>query len=430
MFSDNRYGSYDAPQPNKCRIGWAYYATPELAIPVLEPIQEHWLPEYNKWGVASQDFLLFRLVISNALVGNTTTVVTILEELIAHTPTPQYDLLPRLATVFLANYASQADLYAACSAVIETAQADLDAYPCSTDYEGMEIDRLEALWGFFDHSWYQYIYLDVLCDPKEAFSVSVAELTATNTEELEMWFEAHHIPLFVITQYDFSGDGEADWLVSAQRGASWELFILVREANTIVLVPIPFSSSPTTPTVFHFEIFNPSSDSGIAYLTQVGERLNIFQIDQLEVNILLGEFGIASYMLAFSDSEAEIIVEVTADVQTVYTWDGESKTFEGPVWSSPAYERAKAIQESMDALLILGDAPKAILLLETLLADDTVGQEPDDEIKPRLLYLLGLAYELVGREEDSIHVYEELIQTYPENPYAETANFKLEPIAP
>jgi hypothetical protein len=430
VFSNSQHGSYDVSQPDKCRIGWAYYAPAELAIPVMEPVQDHWLPEFNKWGVASQDFLLFRLAISNALVGNTTTAKTILEELIAQPPTPQYNLISRLATAFLANYESQADLYVACSAVIETAQADLDANPRSADYEGMEVDRLEALWGFFDGSWYVYISLDVLCNRIETFNVSVAQLVATNTEELETWFEAHHIPLFVVAQYDFSGDGEADWLVSAQRGASWELFILVREANTIVLVPIPFSSSPTAPSVFHFEIFNPSSDSGIAYLTQVGERLNVFQIDQLEVNILLGEFGVASYMLAFSDSEAEIIVEETADVQTVYTWDGESKTFEGPVWTSPAYERAKAIQESMHTLLVLGDAPRAILLLETLLDDDIIEQEPDDNIKPRLLYLLGLAYELVRREEDSVRVYEELIQTYPENPYAEIANFKLEPIAP
>ncbi len=44
--------------------------------------------------------------------------------------------------------------------------------------------------------------------------------------------------------------------------------------------------------------------------------------------------------------------------------------------------------------------------------------------------MLGLAYELSDREPDAIQTYWQLWQDYPDNPYAQLAESKLELIKP
>ena len=99
----------------------------------------------------------------------------------------------------------------------------------------------------------------------------------------------------------------------------------------------------------------------------------------------------------------------------------------------PEYEQAKAIQEIRHTLLDLGDAQTAVTLLETLLAGEIIEQGPDYGIplvKPRLLYLLGLAYELTNNEISAIQTYWQLWQDYPDNPYTQLPKSKLELVIP
>lgn len=366
--------AYDESQPDKCRAGWAYYAPAELAIPVFEPIRDRWLPEYDAWGIASQDFLLFKLGVWYALVGEQDSARLIMDELMTNPPTPQYTLIPRLATVFLSTYQSQADLYAACTAVIQTAQADLDANPPGSDYVGSEAERLKTLWGFFDRRWHVFIDLDVLCDRFQAFDVSVSELDVSSSKELETGAEEHQIPLFILAHQDFTNDNEADWLVGIQRDNLWHLHILTRRDDVTVPIPIPFSTTDSEPTPSHFEILNPSPDSGVAYIVQAGEELIIFQMDELKVNILLGTWGVADYTLLTAATEMQIMVERTAGTQDIYTWNGQSNTFEVPPRISPEYEQVLAIQEIRHTLFELGDAQSAVTLLETLLSGEIIEQ--------------------------------------------------------
>jgi hypothetical protein len=106
---------------------------------------------------------------------------------------------------------------------------------------------------------------------------------------------------------------------------------------------------------------------------------------------------------------------------------------EAPPWTSPEYEQVLAIQEIRHTLFDLGDAQSAVALLETLLSGEIIEQGPDYGIplvKPCLLYMLGLAYELSDREPDVIQTYWQLWQDYPDNPFAQLAESKLELVKP
>ncbi len=354
-----------------------------------------------------------------------------MEELATNPPTPQYTLIPRLAAVFLSAYRSQADLFAACTAVIQTAQADLDANLPGNSHVGSETERLEALWGFFDRRWYVYTDWDVLCDRYQAFDASVSKLDVSDTKELESWAEAHQIPLFVLAHQDFSNDNEADWLAAIKINDTWRLYILIKNGDETI--PIPSSRTDSDPAPARFEIFNPSDDSGAAYLVQAGEKLIVFQLDELEVNGLLNTWGVAGYSLLTDAAEVQILVETMTGAQEIYAWNQQHQTFEAPPGTSPEYEQALTIQEIRHTLLDMGDGQSAVALLEALLSGEIVERGSDDGlalVRPRLLYMLGLAYELSDRETDAVQTYWQLWQDYPDNPYAQLAKSKLERVNP
>lgn len=431
VFAADGHLDYDERQPDRCRAGWATHAPAALAILVFEPVQDHWLPEYNSWGAASQDWLLFKLGIWYALAGQPAAAKTILERLATDPPTPQYTIIPRLAAAFLAAYQSPADVYAACTAVIQTAQADLDAHPRSSDYVGLEMDRIAALWGFFDRRWVQFTSLDVLCDRFPAFAAALTELDAASAAEIETWAQEHQIPLFVLAHHDFSADGQADWLVAVQERVLWSLYLFIRDGDRITAVPFSSARFEADPLPAQFETF--SLDSGTAYLVQAGEELVVFQVEALQVNVLLSTWGIVAHTLLPAAAEIQILVESKSGAQRIYTWHDASQTFELPPQTSPAYEQAMAIREIRQMLFVSPDAPTAVTLLETLLSGGIIEQGQDvglPLVRPRLLYLLGLAYELSHRETEALHTYWQLWQEYPDNAYTRLAISRLEPVAP
>jgi hypothetical protein len=430
VFAEARSVPYDDSQPDKCRVGWAFYAPPEAAIPVFEPIRDHWLPEYIQWGTASEDFLLFKLGIWYALAGEQAASRTVMEQLATNPPNPQYTLFPRLAATFLDHYQSPADVHAACSAVIQTAQTDLDANPRASNDTSLETARMATLWGFFDRRWnnFNFVSLEVLCDRFEAFNVSISHLNATSTEELQTWFSEHEIPLLILKSIDFSGDGAADWLIATKKRYLWELYLAIKGNERTLLIPISSSRFPETSPLSSFEILNPSPDSGTTYLIHFADQLIGFQLHDQQVHVLLTTRGAASYTITSSESASQITVETTTGTEQVYTWNNERNIFETPPLYSPDYEQITAIREIRHILFDLGDAQTALTLLETLLAGEIIENGPEHGVplvRPQLLYLLGLAYELTNNELAAIHTYQQLWQSYPDNPYSQTAKSKF-----
>jgi len=428
VFTEDHNLEYDDSQPDICRAGWAFYAPPEMAIQVIEPILNNWLPTYNKWGVASQDFFLFKSGVWYAMTGQSESAQMIMADLVENPPTPEYTMIPRLAAAFLSDYQSQADLFAACGAVVQTAQADLDANPRNSNFSGMEAERLASLWGFYDRRWNSFTYLGDLCGRPQAFDVSISELIVTNNEELENWAEEHKIPLYILAQHDFYQNGKADWLVAVQVQDLWSVYILSQEVTGTTVIPLFNTRFDNTPISSNFESFN--FNAKIVYLVQAGEKLLMFQFEEDGMtNILLSVGEVDSFTLKLHESEPQIIIEGTTGNQETYIWNSESQTFRTPPIITPEYEQYAMIQEIEHNLFELRDTQTAVTLLEALLSGEIIEKGPDYNIpliRPRLLYLLGMAYELTDNENQAVQTYLELQQTYPDNPYTQLAKSKLE----
>jgi hypothetical protein len=169
------------------------------------------------------------------------------------------------------------------------------------------------------------------------------------------------------------------------------------------------------------------------YLVQAGEELVVFQMEEQMGDVLLSTGGVKEYALLSADSDSQIIVELISGGQNTYTWNSQSQSFKPPPRISPEYEQAMAIQEINHALFDLEDAQTTITLLEALLSSEIIEHGPDYGIplvKPRLLYLLGLAHELTNNEIDAIQTYWELWQAYPDSPYTQLAKSKLDRVTP
>jgi len=55
---------------------------------------------------------------------------------------------------------------------------------------------------------------------------------------------------------------------------------------------------------------------------------------------------------------------------------------------------------------------------------------PNRAYCPAFYYTLGLAYELSGEEKNAVNTYWQLWRDYPESPFSQIAQFKLEKITP
>jgi tetratricopeptide (TPR) repeat protein len=98
-----------------------------------------------------------------------------------------------------------------------------------------------------------------------------------------------------------------------------------------------------------------------------------------------------------------------------YYWrDNDFESFD------PEEPDRDAVMAAEEALLTRWQSEEAIPLLRDIL------DYPDYHGKPRIFYLLGLAYELAGDTQNAVQTYWELWHNYPESAYARLAQAKLE----
>jgi hypothetical protein len=130
-----------------------------------------------------------------------------------------------------------------------------------------------------------------------------------------------------------------------------------------------------------------------------------------------------------NESEPKIMIEYSSGNQLTYICNNESQTFRSPPRISPEFEQYTKIQEIEHNLFVLGNTQTAVTMLEELLSGEIIENGPDYNsplLRPRLLYLLGMAYDMTNNNEQAVQTYWELWQDYPDNPYAQLAMFKIE----
>ncbi len=418
-FSYSEYLPYDDAQSDICRVGWAEYAPHEMAISVIEGV-EQWDDQIDaKWGDAARDYFQFRTGIWYAWLGDVATSREKMTALAENPINPDYLLLSDLAKQFLDHYHSQADLYAACQAVnehLETEWEPVEQANRGADDAKFLSDLFREWAGFYPPGWGEWP--GNLCSTITALQYSLEEWSGAAS--LESWLTEHQIPFDLLSQHDLDGDGTVDKLLNIAS----RTYIVLKQEGSEYLVPISITLSqefgPVQLSEFHSELFSPT-----AFLLQDEENTLVFQLLDGEVNVLLDAYG-RYHTFTWSDNEKQIAVWNDPDEKEIYIWDEVSQKF---IWSHRinAYTQQKQMLDEIEyALFEKGDGETAVSLLNDLLSQELVITLPGDEaIEPYLYYLQGMANELINDDAAAIAVYYHLWQNYPNSPFTDAVRYKL-----
>ncbi len=224
----------------------------------------------------------------------------------------------------------------------------------------------------------------VECDPRAALEYLTARIPVERYARAHIDLRAYGVVLRSSGSFDFDGNGEAErWFVVRHReGQKLELWILGRGRDTIhaLFVEEADTASP------NFRYSDQEAEPPIVQL-QLGEG---FKLEHLPES---GEPFITYHSVEF--------------VPTTYTRD----TLEG------------AIED-----LFSGQEPAEVLRTLENLEESERFNCLNFRICDRFYYVLGLAYELNGREREAIDTYVKLWWENRDSPFTTMARLKLEPI--
>ena len=226
---------------------------------------------------------------------------------------------------------------------------------------------------------------------------------------------------------DLDSDGREEWVVLVDTPgddaplAIWILRDTQEGVHALSLVSWERSrfDLPSQSTASPMEVKTEVSPEGKSMvLLRVGSYLYIFRLDDSREAIewlLYGIHDVEGYTIDRQEGnpvlEVTINTEICPHCQEIYTWSGD-----GFEWQIPGEPAKARVDKAEAALLEQWQPQEAIPLLQSIL---------DEMPSPRLMYLLGLSYEMAGEEEQAVQRYWELWHTHPESPYASLAQAKL-----
>ncbi len=154
----------DSSKPIYCNVEWADYAATfghyQEAIQVLKPIVETWdqLDLSNSialsgfWGQGARDYLRIKLGTWYFFNGQFNQGVHELKSVRDAPTSPNFEMIPQIAGVFLDQYSKGYGTDAACKAVIAAEDLTLSTMPGYPFVNGIV---LTESWGFSDYGWFE-----------------------------------------------------------------------------------------------------------------------------------------------------------------------------------------------------------------------------------------------------------------------------------
>jgi tetratricopeptide repeat protein len=374
--------------PPWCAVLWADWAggLNDRAVVLVNAWLQTWPTEIDKLlGPSAQDYFRLKLGTWYALRGEAERAQTILRMVRDYPTYPQSTIDSQMAGAYLENYEAGLNPVRACGAVyriIENAQ--LEVPPGS---------GLESVQGWPYN----------VCDLEISFQKTILTFAPHDIPELINWLGAHQVAVWVVKQADLNDDGVEDWVAVLRMpgGRLWTLWALIRNEkglNAVLAKDYLYPDESFSATLMHLRA---GADSAHVNVFILGDQVSAFQIIERQGSLKAAPFPLSEF---------------------------ES----GQI---PLLSQDEKIARVEQALFETGDIPEALGLLKDLVAGPIVApryssdNEPD-RVKPRLLYLLGLAYELSGDERAAVQAYWQLWHDYPHNPYTLMARRKLEAITP
>ena len=429
---------------NRCSLWWVYEAGAEndQAFQLLPSLLETTDPELiagftEIFGPAYLDFFRFKLGTWYAMRGQQAQALALLTQVRDQPANPKYTGASQLAEAFLQEYPATG-AYAGCAAANQ-----------------IVVGTSRDNWGFSDYHWYYWetnffnlsnLRLDPMniCSLATAFRLAVQNRSFANSDGLKSWLSGQGIPYTGMQEGDLDGDGRSDWLVLLGTGhqQSWHLWALLnRGGHTIPLwVSDTRMTTENIPAALNF--FTPAENIGSLIVYQWPKEIIVFRVVTHDswsgIEVTYQDFGSEETYLGFSirspDGGAEeLYIERIGDEirQTdwyVLGWDSVENTL--ATVSSPQLDQDEQIHAAEWLLFEQNDPQAALVILNTLLDDETQlvewGYGDLPRIRPYLQYLLGLAYEMSGDQQNAILAYWSLWNSYPLHPLSYVVQQKLE----
>jgi hypothetical protein len=407
---------------------WIVFAMQEEDYPnVIEKVKQFLLDQAQlqevepDFGPSYPDYLRFQLGLAYAFQSDVSLARETFEQIIQTPYNPLTTTLSSAAQAYLDHYHGDTDLYQACQAALQVMEQASGVYPFGLSF----IDDFEPLlqgWGYLPDWAAESI---ALCDLSAAFRRIAAQLDRTQFAAAPDQLSQAGVLVQDAIEVDLDNDGQTEWVLMVNTpgdDAPVGIWVLLYAPTNVLALQVGNLYTLSEDAVIELGGETVVSPDGvpIAFI-RAGEHLYVFHLDPVAQSFdrVLSESDVESY--TFYQRDGRWMLEVVSDTsycphcKDIYYWfDDDFRSF------YPDYPDEEAVIKAEEALLTDWKPEEAIPLLQDILS------YPDYYKAPHMMYLLGLAYELIGDEQNAVRAYWNLWHNYPESAYARLAQAKLE----
>lgn len=370
------------------------------------------------------DFLRFQqgwLYAVNSQVGNGRAA---LQQLIEAPVNPITPTLSLAAQAFLNEYQTDSDVYQAC---VAAQQLMLDTLEAPSDYSA---NYLEA-WGYTNP-------YDFPCDLSDAWSALIAETIQMSLDEAATFLEEQGVQLVDKWYRDLDQDGQAELLFIVEkpdlyRTTTRKTWAVFETESGLQYVPLDFAFTPST----RWEISLPPGSTNPIHFVQDEETLYLIQFRVQENEIIAHQyflpelyFNVNRFIVTHENNELLLMVDFLPSVisfgQLTWRWNPEVADFE-IIGTDVPYFLGTSRYDLVEWAKVMLFEEQRFEETAVMLAYYTANYEVE---LPETYYLLALAYELSGQEQQAVETYWQLWRDFPDDSFAIMARRKLVPAAP
>lgn len=385
----------------------------------------------NQWGTnppssvgpSYPDFLRFQQGWLYAVNSQPENGRAALQQLIDEPVNPITPTLSLAAQAFLNMYQTDSGLYQACNAARKIMIA---AFPEPSNYSA---DYLAA-WGYANSGF--------PCDSSEAWQILLEQTRLMESEEAISFLQVHGVSIVDITFSDLDGDGNDETLFTIEsaatfRGVSRSTYAFFETEPGLTRVSLGFDATSVT----QWETALAQDKNAPLHFVLDDEALLIFA-----VNIQENEVTVQQYFRteSFYNAENFALVEQSDSIvltidfvpttyrprQMSFRWNPQIEDFETVATDTP-YFLGRSIYDLVAQAKIMLFEEERIEETAVMLSYYTANYEVE---LPEVYYLLALAYELSGQEQQAVETYWQLWHEFPDDSFASMARRKLVPAEP
>jgi hypothetical protein len=441
---------------NKCTLSWVNEAgasngQASQILPSLLANKDQALVEGFKeqWGPAYRDYFNFKLATWYAMHGQRSQAVELLTEVRDHPIDTDFHAASELASAFLGAYPA-VGAYAGCLATSN--MLPFKDFP-SNDFLYLDTKAMQNAWGFSDPLWSlggcSTLFSGPIgredpmnvCSLTDAFRLTIQGQFFGNSGSLSRWLTSQKIPFTGLTQVDLNHDGVQDWVVLLGTGQNqtYHLWALLQTGSGIKPIWLVDTQrhSANIPVAWNTYRPVPQNDPYIIY--QWTDGIEIFQLTSKNGETIaekayekVGYYDGGTF-LGFTIQTDEngngdhLMIPTSAENWIEIAWVPEANSLE--IIKSPKIEEDQKISAAEKLLFDDREPDKAIeaiqQLLDSHLLEDSYSYKDPPRTRPYLQYLLGLANEMEGNEQNAVLAYWTLWDKYPMHPLSFIVQQKL-----